>query len=50
LMADGFIYTLSVEDDDEHCTVRVGERALPENLQPLVNDLSIRARTQRHTG
>lgn len=47
-MADGFIYKLSVEDDGEHCTVRIGERALPENLQPLVNDLSSRARIQRH--
>ena len=44
---DGFQYAITVEQDGQQRTLRVSENMLPEKLRPLVNDLSIRARTQR---
>jgi hypothetical protein len=44
---DGFQYTLTVERDSEQRTLQVSERALPEELQPLINELSARARSRR---
>ena len=44
---DGFQYTLTVERDSEQRTLQVSERALPEELQPLISELSARARSQK---
>ena len=48
---DGFVYSLSLElDDGEHCSIQLNDRSIPEKLQPLVTDLSLRARLQRRPG
>jgi hypothetical protein len=46
-VSDGFQYTLTVEQDDDQRTMQVSEGALPEELRPLLNDLSVRARSRR---
>ena len=43
---DGYRYTIMVEREAEQRTVEFSEGALPEQLRALVNDLSIRARSQ----
>jgi len=44
---DGFQYAITVEQEGQQRTLRVSENMLSEKLRPLVNDLSMRARTQR---
>lgn len=44
---DEFIYAVTIETDQQSHTVRTSDTAAPESLRPLLDDLSLRARTQR---
>ena len=44
---DEFIYAVTVETDKQSHTIRTSDTAAPESLRPLLDDLSLRARTQR---
>jgi hypothetical protein len=44
---DGFQYALMVEGDGKQRTIQVAEMSIPDKLRPLLNDLSLRARSQR---
>jgi hypothetical protein len=46
-IADGFQYNLSIERGEEHRSLQFDDGSLTENLRPLVNDLSLRARSRR---
>jgi hypothetical protein len=43
---DGFQYALTIEGDGKHRTIQVAEASIPDELRPLLNDLSLRARRQ----
>ena len=43
---DEFIYAITVETDQQNHTVRTSDTTAPESLRPLLDDLSLRARTQ----
>jgi len=45
---DGFQYDITVEGDGNRRTIEVTDMNMPSKLRPLVNDLSLRARSQRH--
>ena len=45
--ADRFIYRLTVEREAQRHTVEMGEAAVPETLQPLVQRLTALARSAR---
>lgn len=45
--ADRFCYRLSIELEDQTHTVEVGEGAIPENLQPLIQRLTQLLRATR---
>ena len=44
---DGFQYTLTVETDTAKRTVHTSDTSAPEELRPLLQELSRRARAQR---
>ena len=44
---DGFQYTISVEDGGKQHTLHLHDGAIPDKLQPLLDDLSQRARSKR---
>jgi hypothetical protein len=44
---DGFQYTITVELESQQRTLQFSDETLPEELQPLVSELSARARSQR---
>lgn len=44
---DGFQYTLTVETDTAKHTVRISDTSAPDELRPLLQELSQRARSQR---
>ncbi len=44
---DEFIYALTIETEKQSHTVRTSDTTAPESLRPLLDDLSLRARTQR---
>jgi len=44
---DGFQYTLTVETDTAKHTVHTSDTSAPEELRPLLQELSRRARAQR---
>jgi hypothetical protein len=44
---DGFQYAITVEGDGQRRTIQVTDMDMPNKLRPLVNDLSLRARSQR---
>lgn len=44
---DEFIYVITVETDKQSHTVRASDTTAPESLRSLLDDLSLRARTQR---
>ena len=46
-MPDGFQYVLSVDDTGRQRTLQFTDGSMPEKLQPMVNDLVLRARNQR---
>ena len=43
---DSFIYTITVTTAKRTHTVRMSEQAVPEQLRPLITDLSARARAR----
>ncbi len=43
---DELHYTITVKTTTEIHTVRVGDRSSPDELRPLIQELSMRARTQ----
>jgi hypothetical protein len=45
--ADGFQYAITVETETVKHTVRTSDGTLPEELRPLLHELSQRARSQR---
>jgi hypothetical protein len=45
---DGFRYAITVEVELVEHTVRVSDGTAPEELKPLLQELSLRARQQRH--
>ncbi len=45
--ADRFQYKLTIQDGALHNSVEGSEAALPANLQPLIQQLSLMARTRR---
>jgi hypothetical protein len=45
--ADRFHYKLTVEDEEREHTVEMGEAAMPETLQPLIQRLTEVARSTR---
>ena len=45
--ADGFQYMLSVQADGHQRTMHLSDGSIPDKLQPLLNDLGIRARSQQ---
>ena len=47
---DGFQYTISIDSDGKQRTMQIVDGSLPAALQPLVNDLILRARTQKRAG
>jgi len=46
-VADQFQYTITVETENQRHTVEIGDTAVPENLQPLLNKLRTLSRTSR---
>jgi hypothetical protein len=44
---DGFQYTITVESDTGTRTIRTSDTTAPEELRPLLQELSQRARSQR---
>ncbi len=46
-MPDAFMYTITVITETRTHTVRTSETTAPEELRPLITDLSARARTRR---
>ncbi|MBI2759266.1 MAG: hypothetical protein HYX49_11380 [Chloroflexi bacterium] len=44
---DEFTYTVTVETGQQSHTIRTSDTSAPESLRPLLDDLSLRARTQR---
>lgn len=48
--SDGFHYTISIQSEDRQRTLQVSDGTAPEQLQPLLQDLSLRARSQRRPG
>ena len=44
---DGFQYTLTVETDKTKHTIHTNDASAPEELRPLLQELSHRARSQR---
>ena len=44
---DGFQYSITIERDGQQRTVQVTDASIPDKLRPLVDDLSLRARSQR---
>jgi hypothetical protein len=44
---DGFQYTIMVEGDGQQRSIQVTDASAPEKLRPLLDDLSLRARSQR---
>ncbi|HUT20480.1 MAG TPA: protealysin inhibitor emfourin [Anaerolineae bacterium] len=45
--ADRFQYNLAVEEGDQRHEVQVGEAAIPDTLRPLIEHMSVLARTGR---
>jgi hypothetical protein len=43
---DGFQYTITIEGDGQHRTIRMTDAAIPDKLRPLLEELSLRARRQ----
>jgi hypothetical protein len=43
---DGFQYAVTVEEDGKQRTIQVAVASIPDELRPLLNDLSLRARRQ----
>ncbi len=43
---DEFIYVVTVENGTQSHTVRTSDTAAPDSLRPLLDDLSLRARTK----
>jgi hypothetical protein len=43
---DSFMYTITVVTEKRKHTVRTSEHAVPEQLRPLITDLSARARAR----
>jgi hypothetical protein len=46
-VVDGFQYAITVERKGEQRTFQVGDDVLPAGLRPLINDLTLRARSHR---
>jgi hypothetical protein len=46
-MADSFQYKIIIEQNGKQRTLQFGDGTVPIGLQALVNDLSLRARSQR---
>jgi hypothetical protein len=46
---DGFQYTLTVESDTTKHTVHTSDKSAPDQLRPLLQELSQRARSQRRS-
>ena len=44
---DGFQYTITVESDTATRTIHTSDTTVPEELRPLLHELSQRARSQR---
>ena len=44
---DGFQYVLTIDGDGQHRTIQVVDTSIPDKLRPLLNDLSLRARSPR---
>ena len=47
VMRDGFQYHLSIETEDNQCSFLMDDTALTDKLRPLVNELTLLARTNR---
>jgi hypothetical protein len=47
VVPDGFQYTITIKDGVRQHTLHLGDGSIPDKLQPLVNDLATRARSQR---
>jgi len=43
---DEFIYAVTVETGQQSHTIRTSDSAAPDSLRPLLDDLSLRARTR----
>lgn len=48
-ISDGFQYTITVEGDDQQRSLQVTDTSVPDKLRPLLDYLSLRARSQRRT-
>ncbi len=46
-MPDSFSYNITVSSDERQHSVRVGDTTAPDNLRPLLEELSRQARMQR---
>jgi hypothetical protein len=44
---DGFQYAITVEGDSQQRTIQMTDAAIPDKLRPLLENLSLRARSQR---
>lgn len=49
VIPDGFQYAITVEGDEKKRTVQATEASVPDSLRPLLDDLSLRARSQRRS-
>ena len=49
-LRDGFQYEITVERESQQCTFQVSDGSIPKELVPLVNNLSLRARSYRRQG
>ncbi len=48
---DGFQHAITVEEDSGHKrTILVGDSSVSDSLRPLLDDLTVRARSQRKAG
>jgi len=45
---DGFQYTITALRESQQRVLRVSDGSIPSQLLPLLNELSLRARTNRH--
>jgi hypothetical protein len=46
VIPDGFQYAITIEGDGKQRTIQVTDGAVPDKLRPLLDDLSVRARSQ----
>jgi hypothetical protein len=47
VIPDGFQYAITIEGDGKQRTIQVADGSVPDKLRPLLDDLSLRARSQR---